>query len=243
MTSFIKALLLVVVAEMGDKTQLLAMAMVSKYKAKQVLLGVLIATILNHALAVAVGSYLSSVIPMDLVKIIAALSFLAFGLWTIRGDKLDDEENKKVKFGPIITVAIAFFLAEMGDKTQLMTITIAAENQQPLFILMGTTVGMLIADGIVILGGAWMCKHIPYIYIKWVAGAIFMFFGTLTLYNSVPAAFLGLIYIVLYLAIMGLLIYLFGVKLAYFGQVCDIALAKKDDSLDVESEEEIKKRA
>ncbi|NRT72321.1 hypothetical protein BJV40_002337 [Clostridium beijerinckii] len=70
-----------------------------------------------------------------------------------------------------------------------------------------------------------------------------MFFGTLTLYNSVPAAFLGLIYIVLYLAIMGLLIYLFGVKLAYFGQVCDIALAKKDDSLDVESEEEIKKRA
>lgn len=133
MASFIKALLLVVVAEMGDKTQLLAMAMVSKYKAKQVLLGVLIATILNHAL-VAVGSYLSSVIPMDLVKIIAAVSFLAFGLWTIRGDKLDDEENKKVKFGPIVTVAIAFFLAEMGDKTQLMTITIAAENQQPLFI-------------------------------------------------------------------------------------------------------------
>ncbi|NSB14313.1 TMEM165/GDT1 family protein [Clostridium beijerinckii] len=243
MASFIKALLLVVVAEMGDKTQLLAMAMVSKYKAKQVLLGVLIATILNHALAVAVGSYLSSLIPMDLVKIIAAASFLAFGLWTIRGDKLDDEENKKVKFGPIVTVAIAFFLAEMGDKTQLMTITIAAENQHPLFILMGTTVGMLIADGIGILGGAWMCKHIPDIYIKWVAGAIFMFFGTLTLYNSLPAAFLGPIYIVLYLTLMGLLIYLFGVKFAYFGQVCDIASAKKDDSLDIESEEEIKKRA
>ncbi|CUU48725.1 TMEM165/GDT1 family protein [Clostridium beijerinckii] len=243
MASFIKALLLVVVAEMGDKTQLLAMAMVSKYKAKQVLLGVLIATILNHALAVAVGSYLSSVIPMDLVKIIAALSFLAFGLWTIRGDKLDDEENKKVKFGPIVTVAIAFFLAEMGDKTQLITITIAAENQQPLFILMGTTVGMLIADGIGILGGAWMCKHIPDIYIKWVAGAIFMFFGTLTLYNSVPAAFLWPLYIVLYLALMGLLIYIFGVKFAYFGQACDIASAKKDDLLDIESEEEIKKRA
>lgn len=134
-------------------------------------------------------------------------------------------------------------VAEMGDKTQLMTITIAAENKQPLFILMGTTVGMLIADGIGILGGAWMCKHVPDIYIKWVAGAIFMFFGTLTLYNSVPAAFLGPIYIVLYLALMGLLIYLFGVKIAYFGQVCDITLAKKDDSLEVESEEEIKKRA
>lgn len=243
MASFIKALLLVVVAEMGDKTQLLAMAMVSKYKAKQVLLGVLIATILNHALAVEVGSYLSSVIPMDLVKIIAAVSFLAFGLWTIRGDKLDDEENKKVKFGPIVTVAIAFFLAEMGDKTQLMTITIAAENQQPIFILMGTTVGMLIADGIGILGGAWMCKHVPDIYIKWVAGVIFIFFGTLTLYNSVPTAFLGPLYIVLYLALMGLLIYLFGVKFAYFGQACDIAISRKDDLLDIESEEEIKKRA
>ncbi|ABR35200.1 TMEM165/GDT1 family protein [Clostridium beijerinckii] len=243
MASFIKALLLVVVAEMGDKTQLLAMAMVSKYKAKQVLLGVLIATILNHALAVAVGSYLNSVIPMDLVKIIAAVSFLAFVLWTIRGDKLDDEENKKVRFGPIVTVAIAFFLAEMGDKTQLMTITIAAENQQPIFILMGTTVGMLIADGIGILGGAWMCKHVPDIYIKWVAGVIFIFFGTLTLYNSVPTAFLGPLYIVLYLALMGLLIYLFGVKFAYFGQACDIAISRKDDLLDIESEEEIKKRA
>lgn len=230
MVSFIKALLLVVVAEMGDKTQLLAMAMASKYKAKHVLIGVLIATILNHALAVAVGSYVSTVIPMNLIKIIAAVSFLVFGLWTIRGDKLDDEDNKKVKFGPIVTVAIAFFIAEMGDKTQLMTISIAAENQQPLLILMGTTVGMLVADGIGILGGAWMCKHIPEVYIKWVAGVIFMFFGTLTIYNSIPTAFLGPIYIVSYLVIMGVLIYLFGIKFAYFGQACDIALPKSETS-------------
>lgn len=232
MALFIKALLLVVVAEMGDKTQLLAMAMASKYKAKQVLWGVLIATVLNHGLAVAVGSYLSYLIPMDAVKIAAAAAFLGFGLWTIRGDKLDDEENKKVRFGPIVTVAIAFFLAEMGDKTQLMTITIAAENKQPLFILMGTTVGMLVADSIGILGGAWMCRHIPEIYIKWVAGVIFMFFGSLTLFNALPAAFLGPVYIVLYLVVMGILIYLFGVKFAYFGQVCDIALPKEEASAD-----------
>ncbi|GFZ30345.1 UPF0016 family membrane protein [Clostridium zeae] len=230
MASFIKALLLVVVAEMGDKTQLLAMAMASKYKAKQVLLGVLVATILNHALAVAVGSYLSTMIPMNVVKIVAAVSFLIFGLWTIRGDKLEDEENKKVKFGPIVTVAIAFFLAEMGDKTQLMTITIAAENSQPLFILMGTTVGMLIADGIGILGGAWMCRHIPEIYIKWVAGIVFMFFGILTLYNSVPNSFLTPLYISLFLGILGVLIYLFGVKFAYFGQVCERKVVKMEES-------------
>lgn len=233
---FIKASLLVVVAEMGDKTQLLAMAMASKYKAKQVLMGVFIATILNHALAVAVGSYLSSMIPMNVVKVAAAVAFLIFGLWTIRGDKLDEEEDKKVKFGPIITVAIAFFLAEMGDKTQLMTVTIAAENQQPLFILMGTTVGMLIADGIGILCGTWMCKHIPEVYIKWVAGIVFMFFGTLTLYNSLSAELLTPLYIVLYLAVLGVLIYLFGVKFAYFGQVCDIALPKKEASADIDKE-------
>jgi Ca2+/H+ antiporter, TMEM165/GDT1 family len=232
MASFIKALLLVVVAEMGDKTQLLAMAMASKYKVKHVMMGVLIATILNHALAVAVGSYLNSFIPMDTIKIVAAVSFLIFGLWTIRGDKLDEEDEKKVKFGPIMTVAIAFFIAEMGDKTQLMTISIAAENQNPLLILMGTTAGMLVADGIGVLGGAWMCRHIPEIYIKWVAGIIFMFFGTLTLYSSLPSAFLAPIYIVLFAALMGVLIYLFGVKFAYFGQVCDIALPKGEASAD-----------
>lgn len=232
MASFIKALLLVVVAEMGDKTQLLAMAMASKYKVKHVMMGVLIATILNHALAVAVGSYLGNVIPMDIVKLVAAVSFLAFGLWTIRGDKLDEEEEKKVKFGPIVTVAIAFFIAEMGDKTQLMTVSIAAENSKPLLILMGTTAGMLVADGIGVVGGAWMCRHIPEIYIKWVAGIIFMFFGTLTLYNALPAAFLGPVYIILFLAVMGVLIYLFGIKFAYYGQVCDIALSGQEVSAD-----------
>lgn len=234
MASFMKALFLVVVAEMGDKTQLLAMAMASKYKAKQVMMGVLVATILNHALAVAVGSYLNNLIPIATIKMVAAVAFLAFGLWTIRGDKLDDEENKKAKFGPVVTVAIAFFIAEMGDKTQLMTIAIAAENKYPLLILAGTTTGMLIADGIGILGGAWMCKHIPEVYIKWGAGIVFMFFGTLTLYGSVPAAFLTPLYIVLYFAVLAALIYLFGVKLAYFGQACKAALPKEEASADIE---------
>ncbi len=85
MASLIKAALLVVVAEMGDKTQLLAMAMASKYKARQVMLGVLIATIFNHGLAVIVGTYLSSLIPMDIVKLVAGFAFLVFGLWTLSG--------------------------------------------------------------------------------------------------------------------------------------------------------------
>ncbi|HEY5560967.1 MAG TPA: TMEM165/GDT1 family protein [Clostridiaceae bacterium] len=232
MSDLIRALLLVVVAEMGDKTQLLAMAMAGKYKVKQVMLGVLVATILNHALAVAAGTYLSTVIPMDKVRIVAAISFLVFGLWTLRGDKIDEDGKKKSKFGPVITVAIAFFIAEMGDKTQLMTIAISADSHNPVFILMGTTIGMLIADGIGIIGGAWMCRYIPEIYIKWVAGFVFMIFGTITIYNVAPAWLLNPLYIILYFIVLGALIYVSGVKFAYQGQACDITLANKEIASD-----------
>lgn len=218
MSEIIKALLFVVVAEMGDKTQLLAMAMASKYKAGQVMLGVLVATILNHALAVAVGSCLGSVIPMGIIKVVAAVAFLIFGLWTLRGDKLDEEETNKQKFSPFMTVAIAFFIAEMGDKTQLMTITIAAESTIPVFVLIGTTLGMLVADGIGIIGGAWMAKHIPDKYIKWGAGLIFIFFGTLTLYENIPAGLVNPLTIALYFLVLIALIYLIGIKLTYIGK-------------------------
>jgi Predicted membrane protein len=228
MSEFMKALLFVVVAEMGDKTQLLAMAMASKYKVKQVMLGVLVATILNHALAVALGSYLSSIIPLNTIKIVAGISFLIFGLWTLRGDKIDDDGKKKNKFGPVVTVAIAFFLAEMGDKTQLMTIAISADSKWPLLILAGTTTGMLIADGIGIIGGAWMAKFIPDKYIKWGAGVIFIFFGVLTLYKAVPEWLLNPIFVILFVVIMLVLIYLVGVKYTYNGQTEEIKNSEKE---------------
>lgn len=208
MHEFIKAALLVVVAEMGDKTQLLAMAFASKYKVKEVMIGVLIATILNHGIAVALGSYISSFIPMYYVKIVAAISFLIFGFWTLRGDSLDDEDKKLTKFGPIVTVTIAFFLAEMGDKTQLMTIAIAADTPNPVFILMGTTVGMIVADAIGIVGGAWMNKHVPEKYVKLIAGLVFLFFGSLTIYETSPSWLLTPLYIIIYLVLIGVISYL-----------------------------------
>jgi Ca2+/H+ antiporter, TMEM165/GDT1 family len=215
MSVFIKALLFVVVAEMGDKTQLLAMALASKYKVKDVMIGVFVATIFNHALAVALGDFIGTTIPMSYVKVIAAISFIVFGLWTIRGDSIDeDEKQKKSKFGPIITVAIAFFIAELGDKTQLMTITLAAQYSSPVFILMGTTVGMLVADGIGILGGAWLAKHVPEKYIKWGAGVVFIFFGIVTLYSGVSTQYLRALYIVPFFALLALSIYVVGFKLS-----------------------------
>lgn len=211
MSALIKAFLFVVVAEMGDKTQLLAMALASKYKAKQVMLGVFIATVLNHAIAVAFGGFLSSVIPFNYVKTAAAISFIIFGLWTLRGDSLDDEKEKKSKLGPVAAVTVAFFIAEFGDKTQLMTVAIAAEYMQPISVLLGTTMGMLIADGIGILGGAWLSKHVPDIYIKWTAAAIFIIFGIIGLYETVPSHYFTPIYIIPFFVILIALICLIAI--------------------------------
>ncbi|NJD04357.1 MAG: TMEM165/GDT1 family protein [Ruminiclostridium sp.] len=183
--AFLFAVGAVVLAEMGDKTQLLAMAFATKYKASKVLIGVFLATVLNHALAVAVGNFITRFESAQIwIQGIASLSFIFFGLWTIRGDKLEGEENRTTKFGAITTVALAFFLAEMGDKTQLATIALAAKfPASPVGILIGTTTGMLIADGIGIIVGVVMCKKIPERTIKLISAGVFVFFGLLGSYQ------------------------------------------------------------
>lgn len=175
----------VVLAEMGDKTQLLAMAFATKYKASKVMIGVFLATVFNHALAVAVGNFITRFESAQIwIQGIASLSFIFFGLWTIRGDKLEGEENRTTKFGAIATVALAFFLAEMGDKTQLATIALATKfPTSPVGILMGTTTGMLIADGIGIIVGVVMCKRIPERTIKLLSAGVFIFFGMVGSYQ------------------------------------------------------------
>ncbi|MGE5673508.1 MAG: TMEM165/GDT1 family protein [Mycobacterium leprae] len=184
MHAFLTAFAMVVLAEMGDKTQLLAMAFAAKYRAGQVMAGVLIATIFNHALAVLVGTYLGQLVPLKAVSIAAGLSFLVFGLWTIQGDTLGDEANKRSRFGPVITVTIAFFLAEMGDKTQLATVALAADYRSPLYVLLGTTAGMLVADGLAVLLGDWIARKVSQKLMKGVAAGIFILFGFITFYEA-----------------------------------------------------------
>ncbi|MDA8125895.1 MAG: TMEM165/GDT1 family protein [Deltaproteobacteria bacterium] len=191
MTIFIAAFLFVVLAEMGDKTQLLAMAFATRYPAKTVLAGVLAATLLNHLLAVVLGSFLTDFIPMSTIQIAASLSFIFFGLWTLRGDELEGED-KKYKFSPFWTVAVAFFFAEMGDKTQLATVALAAKYQSILPIWMGTTAGMMVADAFGIIVGVVLGKRIPERFVKWFAAVIFILFGFIGLYDSLPARFLTL---------------------------------------------------
>ena len=187
MEAFIASLLFVVLAEMGDKTQLLAMAFAAKYRAHKVLIAVFLATLINHSLAVVTGRLLSAVIPMDIISLVAALSFIVFGLWTIHGDSLHGEDKKESRFGPIVTVGIAFFLAEMGDKTQLATISLAVEYKNMLNVLMGTTLGMVIADAVGIIVGIVMRKHIPEKTIKWISAIIFILFGLSGIYKVLSA--------------------------------------------------------
>lgn len=194
MAAIIASFMFVLLAEMGDKTQLLAMAFAAKYSAYKVLIAVFLATLVNHALAVLAGHFLTTVVPMDIISFIAALSFIVFGLWTIRGDKLDHEDKKVSRFGPVMTVGIAFFLAEMGDKTQLATISLAVEYKSMLNVLIGTTLGMVVADATGITIGIVMRKHIPERAIKWISASIFILFGLNGVYRALSGR-IGIAYV------------------------------------------------
>ncbi len=196
LTTFGVSAFAVVLAEMGDKTQLLAMAFAARYRWQTVLWAVAAATLLNHFLAVIAGNVITDIVPIAWVKLLAALSFLLFGLWTLHDDTTPGSKQRAIT-GPFMTVAIAFFIAEMGDKTQLMTMTLAADQavkvggvglaakiQQTVPVWMGTTCGMLIADAIGILAGIVLHKRIPTHIVKWVAAITFAVFGMLGIHES-----------------------------------------------------------
>ena len=197
---------LVVLAEMGDKTQLLAMALACRFRWQVVMLGVLAATLCNHFLAVVAGTYLTKIIPIYYVQVAASASFILFGFWTLRGDTLEGED-KRFNYSPFWTVAVAFFLAEMGDKTQLATVALAAEYKSIIAVWLGTTMGMLIADAIGIGVGIVLGKKIPERLIKWVAALIFLFFGLSGLYELLPSVYLYPILSVAGVILLGFLIY------------------------------------
>jgi putative Ca2+/H+ antiporter (TMEM165/GDT1 family) len=197
--AFLVALGVVVLAEMGDKTQLLAMAFAAKYKIRNVFIGILLATVFNHGLAVAAGHFLMRFESLQrIIQGLASVSFIFFGLWTIRGDKLEGEETRTVKYGEIITVGAAFFIAEMGDKTQLATIALSAKfSASPMGVLMGTTTGMVIADGIGIIIGTVLRKKIPEQKIKFLSAGAFILFGLIETYQILQGDFHLPVYIVI----------------------------------------------
>lgn len=187
----VKAFIMVFIAEMGDKTQILSMAFATKFPVKKVLLGIFIGSFLNHGIGVLLGSYLSKIIDTSTIQMIAGLAFVGFSLWTLKGDHEDEEvEGVKSKFGPVISVALAFFVGELGDKTQLTAITLATGATYPFIILIGSVSGMLVTGAIGIFVGKKVGNKIPKLWIKLIAAAIFMLVGLIKLYETVPTKYL-----------------------------------------------------
>ncbi|WP_037140728.1 TMEM165/GDT1 family protein [Rhodococcoides fascians] len=175
------------VAELGDKSQLMAMTFALRYKWYVVIGGITIATTVTHLVSVAVGHFLGLSIPTHLISIVAGVAFVVFGLWTLKGDKLSDDEGdkaSKVTRSAFIAIASAFFLAELGDKTMLATVTLAADNNW-VGVWIGSTVGMVAADALAIVVGAVLGKHLPERIIQFGAAILFFVFGVSLFFEGV----------------------------------------------------------
>jgi putative Ca2+/H+ antiporter (TMEM165/GDT1 family) len=186
----VEALLLsfavIFVAELGDKSQLMAMTFAARYRALPVLIGITIATAVVHAISVGIGASLGAALPTRWITLAAGISFLAFAAWTLRGDKLDDEEALKadrVKRSTIVAASLAFFLAELGDKTMFATITLATSHGW-LGTWIGSTLGMVAADALAILVGRWLGRRLPERVVALGAAAAFTVFGLLLIWEA-----------------------------------------------------------
>lgn len=197
----IRSFLLIFAAEMGDKTQIIAMTFATQYKIKEVILGVVFGVMLNHGIAIILGRFISKVVPMDLIQIVAGIMFVIFGIMSLKDEEMDEAKDKKV-FSPIVTVALAFFIGELGDKTQLTAMTLSTECNYPIFILMGTTLGMVATSGLGIFVGSKIGEKIPDLAIKIISSVVFVFFGSLKLFNTIPKNYLNITNIILYLLLI-----------------------------------------
>lgn len=172
-----RAFLLTILAEMGDKTQIIAMTFATQYSIKEVLLGVLIGILCNHGLAILLGRVFSKIIPMNYIQVFIGLIFIVFGYLSLGDEEVGDDESKKA-INPIMTVALTFFIGELGDKSQLTAMGLSAEAMYPILILIGTTMGMLVTSGMGIFVGSKLGDKIPDLGIKLVSSLVFVGFGS-----------------------------------------------------------------
>jgi Ca2+/H+ antiporter, TMEM165/GDT1 family len=173
----------VALAEMGDKTQLLAFILAARFKKPvPIILGILCATLVNHGLAGVLGAWITSVISPEVMRWVLGLSFIGMAIWTLIPDKIEEEETQVAqKLGVFGATLVTFFLAEMGDKTQIATVALAAHYGAPLLVVIGTTLGMLIADVPAVFVGNKFAEKIPMKLVHTIAAGIFAVMGLLTL--------------------------------------------------------------
>ena len=187
MHAFLVSFGIIFVAELGDKSQLMALAFAARYPALPILVGITAATAVVHAFSVAAGALVGAALPTRPISVVAGVAFLAFAAWTVRGDRLDDEDKARAARSArsaVMAAAVAFFLAELGDKTMLATVTLAT-TEGVVGTWIGSTLGMVAADGMAILVGAHLGRRLPARTIKIGAAVSFVGFGLLLILQGV----------------------------------------------------------
>lgn len=176
---------IVALAEIGDKTQLLAFILAAKFrKPLPIVLGILVATLANHGFAGAVGAWITTLMGPETLRWVLGISFIAMAGWTLIPDKFDEDEAKLVRLGVFATTLIAFFLAEMGDKTQVATVALAAQYQSLIAVVAGTTLGMMVANVPAVIMGDRIADKMPVKLVHRIAAAIFAVLGVATLLGA-----------------------------------------------------------
>lgn len=185
MHAFWLSLAMIFIAELGDKTQLVALALATCYNTRVVLSGIFWATLAVHVFSAGIGWFMGGMLPSDWIAFVAGISFIAFGFWTLRGDSLEDDEKVECKTGvnPFWLVFSTFFMAELGDKTMLSTISLATTNPfLPVWI--GSTIGMVLSDGLAVIVGKMLGRQLPEKAIGIGASVIFFVFGAWKMFEG-----------------------------------------------------------
>lgn len=185
MDTVLQSFFMVFASEMGDKTQLLALVLASRFKKPwAIMAGILVATLLNHGLASWVGGWVSGFISDQVLRWVLGAIFIGFGLWILVPDKDQGLDESQTSRGAFLTTLVTFFFAEMGDKTQLATVALGAQfSMVPLWVTFGTTLGMLAADGLAVVFGESLTRIIPMKWIRFFACFLFILFGVAILFG------------------------------------------------------------
>ena len=185
MEAFLISTGIVSLAEIGGKTQLLAFILAAKFrKPVPIVFGIFVATLANHGFAGAVGTWITTLMGPETLRWMLGISFIAMAGWTLIPDKFDEDEAKLVRLGVFTTTLIAFFLAEMGDKTQIATVALAAQYQNLIAVVAGTTLGMMVANVPAVIMGDKIADKMPVKLVHRIAAAIFAFLGVATLLGA-----------------------------------------------------------
>jgi putative Ca2+/H+ antiporter (TMEM165/GDT1 family) len=185
MQAFLVSTGIVALAEIGDKTQLLAFVLAAKFRRPlPIVMGIFTATIVNHAFAAAIGAWITSLMGPDILRWVLGISFIAMAGWTMIPDEIDAEQTPNGRYGVFLTTVIAFFIAEMGDKTQIATVALAARYSSVIAVVAGTTLGMMLANVPAVYLGGKIANRVPLNLVHGIAAILFLVLGIATLMGA-----------------------------------------------------------